>query len=243
MESLPVELRQAISSWLTPFEKAAYLRTHKGALANMSSCQLGHLDTWKQIFANEKWIQQVQSNGLHPVLLGCGSDYKALVLASDSVYDITEGTCPDTLLPSLRSQSFWRTRMEVEFPNFTLNIVQIMEPGLTIDVPDPARCLQNERSGVSAVYYNDPSSRTYVVEPHIVTPQISVIELPCFGGQNVWVFKRRYIEPYVRQRGLPRVLPSRSKRIASARQSLRPVKKALVQPNRPEEDLSDIWEP
>ncbi|KAH6973361.1 hypothetical protein EDB80DRAFT_693393 [Ilyonectria destructans] len=243
MESLPAELRQAVTSWLTPFEKAAYLCTHKGALSDMNSSQLEHLDMWKEIFVNEDWIQKARSNSLHPVLLGCGTDYMALVLAGDTVYDIIEGTCPDSLLPSLRSQSFSRTRMEVKFPGFTLNVVHIMEPGLAIDVPDPSRCLQNDRFGVNAIYYMDPSSKTHILEPHIVTSHLCVIELPCFNGHNVWVFKRRYTEPDTRQRKRPRVVLSKSRRVTSARKSLRAIKKPQIQSNHTENEWSDIWEP
>ena len=243
VESLPVELRHAITSWLTPFEKSAYLCTYKGAVTDMSSRQLAHLDIWKEVFVDEKWIQQVQSNGLHPVLLGCGTPYMALVLASDSVNDIIEGTWPDTLLPSLRSQSFSRKRMEVKFSDFTLNVVHVMEPGLAIDVPDPMQCLQTERSGVRAVYYMDPSSKTYNLDPHIVASHLCVIELPCFVGQNVWVFTRRYTEPHERQRGLSRAVPSKARRVTSKRPSLRPIKKAPTRSDHAEGDSLDIWEP
>jgi hypothetical protein len=243
MESLPTELRHVITSWLTPFEKAVYLRTHRGARADISNCQLIHLNIWMRVFNNDKWIRKVQSNGLHPVLLGCGTKYMALVLTSDSVFDITKGTCPDILLSSLRSKALSKASLEVEFPHFTLNIVNIMEPGLAIDVPDPTHCLQNENSRVSAIYYADSSSRKHDLEPHMATSQLSVVELPCFSGQNVWVFKRRYTEPGARERGLSRALPNKSKRVTSTRKSLRPLRKAPTRPTRPEENSADVWEP
>ncbi|KAH6879758.1 hypothetical protein B0T10DRAFT_464299 [Thelonectria olida] len=167
----------------------------------------------------------------------------ALVLASDSVFDITKGTCPELLLPSLRSKALSKASLEVEFPYFTLNIVNIMEPGLAIDVLDPTHCLQNENSRVSAIYYADSSSRKHDLEPHMATSQVSVVELPRFSGQNVWVFKRRYTEPGARERGLPRALPDKSKGVTSTCKSLRPLRKAPTRPTRPEENSADVWEP
>ncbi|KAI5456108.1 hypothetical protein BGZ63DRAFT_396822 [Mariannaea sp. PMI_226] len=167
----------------------------------------------------------------------------ALVLASDSVIDITKGTCFNMLLPSLRSQKLSKATLEVEFPHFRLNIVNIMEPGLAIDVPDPTYCLQ-QASKVNAVYYADPWSRKYDLDPHLVTSQLAVVELPGFSGQNVWVFiKRRDTESTARERGMLRALPDKAKEVTTTRKSLRSLREVPSRSAHSKGDTVDVWEP
>lgn len=133
--------------------------------------------------------------------------------------------------------------MEVDYLGFTLNVVNVMEPGLAIDVPDPVLCLRNREGKVSAVHYMDRFSRLYTLEPHIVTPSLSVVELPCFDGQNVWVFKCRSTETFVRKHSGPRTIPKTSRHMSSGFQSLQSIPKPPRHPTPSQLDEGDIWEP
>lgn len=183
------ELWYIIYTFLTPIARWQLSKTsvQQRALHKHDRAQWHHDVLWATIFQDELWVQKVRDQGVDVVLLTRDFDplFQSMPplgqIKTDQkpyiVISITQGTpsgrkrftdglggvdmCLRAFVSCLRYKNIDIKRMEVDFPAFMLNIMDVVRPDQHIYVPDECGMVQSWK--IQALFYST-SKKIHIVE-------------------------------------------------------------------------------
>ncbi|KAI5465131.1 hypothetical protein BGZ63DRAFT_379413 [Mariannaea sp. PMI_226] len=218
MKHLPKEIWSDIIKALLPRDRLRLFQTSKGAKGHIVPTDQRQLDRiWTYIFSNDRWAQGIISRRLNLVLLGqnmknvfddpAERPYLALAIIGPLVGLHPRDIFPGEFLKSLRFSEISVETLEIEFPDFTLNVSGVIQLGAGITLPKIDSLIKHKKS--QAILYNNTPGIYTVETKEISKGSVQTVETTRMESILIRTITQGTRERRSKDRGLLRLKTSK----------------------------------